>query len=302
MLALVVSLALHATPLYMPGPAEQERFRTLFAQGEQLYKDAGKSQDPLLYGAAIHAFSRADAIHPTPEVAYDLAKSYEKIGAIPFATYYYRLYLRRSPNAADALDVADRVGTVLAKNEAEGRGFLEVTAFGATQLSIAGQSFPEAPVAIFLAPGDYELTGRFPDGAKRVAVSIRTGKTTSLSFEPLPAPMISSTEGAPDAAIDVSASAGQHRLMRTSSSVVAGLGLAALITGTVLGVMSANDASQLSNHNLRVSQAQAYASSANAEGLGANLSWGVGGALVATGVVMWILSRPEPGPGLQGNP
>jgi len=305
MLALLASLALHATPLFQPGQAEQDHFKTLFAQGEQLYKDGLHAPDPAsaaqLYGAAIYSFSHADDIRPTPEVAYDLAKAYEKIGSVAFATYYYRLYLRRAPNASDSLEIAERVGNALSKNELEGRGFLEITSFGATDLSVAGQHFPEGPVAIFLAPGDYELTGHFPSGSKRTAVSIRTGKTTTILFEPDPAPLIASREGVPDGALEVE---GTHKVrpLRVSSYVIAGLGLLAVATGCVLGAMSSSDASGLSNHLLRVSDAQALANSANAKGLGANIAWGAGGVLVASGVVMWIVSRPEPGPEAESSP
>ena len=41
----------------------------------------------------------ADRQLATPEVIYDLAKCHEKLGDVAFATYYYRLYLKRSPAA-----------------------------------------------------------------------------------------------------------------------------------------------------------------------------------------------------------
>lgn len=294
MLALVASAALAATPLFTPGEAEQDRFKTLFKQGEQLYKDGIHASDPKeaaqLYGAAIYNFLRADEIRTTPEVAYDLAKAYEKIGGGAFSTYYYRLYLKRAPNASDSLDIAERVGNALSKNEQDGRGFLEVSSFGATDLTVNNQRYPEGPVAIFLPPGEYELTAHFPSGLKRTSVSIRTGKTTSVVFEPEPAPLLSSAEGAPDEALNVE---GSHKVrpLRITSYAMVGLGLAAVATGCVLGAMSASDASGLNNHNQRVSQAQALANSANAKGAGANIAWGAGGVLIGSGVVMWIVSR-----------
>jgi hypothetical protein len=305
MLALVASVVLAATPLYTPGEPEQDRFKALFKQGEQLYKDGLHAGDPKeaaqLYGAAIYNFLRADEIRTTPEVAYDLAKAYEKIGSAAFSTYYYRLYLKRAPNASDSLDVAERVGNALNKNEQEGRGFLEVTSFGATDITIGAQRYPEGPVAIFLPPGDYELTAHFPAGVKKTAISIRTGKTTSLVFEPEPAPLLSSTEGAPDEALNVETSH-KVRPLRVTSYAVAGLGLAAVAAGCILGAMSASDASQLNNHTLRVSDAQALANSANTKGAGANIAWGAGGVLIGTGVVMWIVSREPAGPAGAGEP
>lgn len=279
-----------AAPVWMPGAEEKERFKAYFTQGEKLYSQGE-------YGAAIWNFRRADRQLATPEVIYDLAKCHEKLGDVAFAIYYYRLYLKRSPAATDALDVAERVGTALAQAEGNGRGFLEVEVPGAHTLVVAGQQFPEGPIALFLPPGDYEVTGVFPEGAKRVVAQLRTGKTTTLSFEPLSPPLVSATPGAPQEAVAVRKAGGPGpSALRVSSYVVFGLGLAAVGVGTALGVLSAGEASQLQNDKtLTFTQAQALANSANGKGLIANVLWGVGGAAVAGGVVMFIVSMPEPG-------
>src|SRR4051812_12579990 len=86
--ALLLSLTLGADALYMPGAEEKERFKAYFTQGEKLYAQGE-------YGAAIWNFRRADRLLATPEVIYDLAKCYEKLNDVAFATYYYRLYLKR---------------------------------------------------------------------------------------------------------------------------------------------------------------------------------------------------------------
>src|SRR5687768_7892831 len=167
----------------MPGAAEQERFKAYFTKGEELYTQGE-------YGAAIWNFRQADSIRLTPEVAFDLAKCHEKLGDVAFATFWYRQYLKRAPNASDALDVAERVGTVLARAEGEGRGLLEVVSPGAVDLNINKASFAEGPVAMFLAPGEYELSARFPSGVKTMVTQIRTGKTTPITFEPMPPPLL----------------------------------------------------------------------------------------------------------------
>ena len=47
---LLLSLTLAAGDVYMPGPAEKERFKAYFTQGEKLYSQGE-------YGAAIWNFS-----------------------------------------------------------------------------------------------------------------------------------------------------------------------------------------------------------------------------------------------------
>src|SRR5262245_54581287 len=182
-LSLLISLVSTAGEVTLPGAAEQERFKAYFTQGEALYSQGE-------YGAAIWNFRQADSIRVTPEVAFDLAKCHEKLNDVAFSTFYYRQYLKRAPNANDALDVAERVGTVLAKAEAEGRGLLEVLSPGAIDVAINKASFAEAPVAVFLAPGEYEVSAKFPSGVKTMVAQIRTGKTTPISFEPMPPPLI----------------------------------------------------------------------------------------------------------------
>ncbi|MBS1149227.1 MAG: hypothetical protein H6Q89_925 [Myxococcaceae bacterium] len=287
--ALLLFVVSAADPVWMPGAAEKERFKAYFTQGEKLYSQGE-------YGAAIWNFRRADRQLATPEVIYDLAKCHEKLGDVAFATYYYRLYLKRSPSASDALDVAERVGTALAQAEANGRGFLEVEVPGAEKLKVSNYEFPEGPIAIFLPPGDFEVTGTFPDGPKRVVAQLRTGKTTTLVFEPLSPPLVEARPGAPDEAVRVSKRTGGPSAMRVTSYVVAGLGVAALAVGTVLGVLASGEANQLkTDKTLNYNQAQALANGANDKGLVANVLWGVGGAAVAGGVVMFIVSMPEPG-------
>lgn len=291
MLTALLLIATAADPVWMPGQAEKDRFKAYFTQGEKLYSQGE-------YGAAIHAFRLADRQLATPEVIYDLAKCHEKLGDTAFATYYYRLYLKRSPQATDALDVAERVGTAIAAAEANGRGFLEVEVPGGQDLNVGGQRFPEGPIALFLAPGDYEVTGVFPEGEKRVVAQLRTGKTTTLMFEPMSPPMIEAKQGAPDEAVAVRKSAGGSKTsgLRVSSYVVAGLGLVAVGVGTAMGVMSQGEATQLkTDRTLTYNQADKLAQSANTKGLVANVLWGVGGAAVAGGVVMFIVSMPEPG-------
>src|SRR5688572_13792922 len=141
----------------MPGAAEQERFKSYFTKGEELYTQGE-------YGAAIWNFRQADSIRLTPEVAFDLAKCHEKLGDVAFSTFWYRQYLKRAPNANDALDVAERVGTVLARAEGEGRGLLELQSNGAVELVVNKVRFAEPPVAMFLPPGEYEVAARFPSG------------------------------------------------------------------------------------------------------------------------------------------
>ncbi len=287
-LTLVVFSVLNAP---MPGDAESARFKASFERGEAHFQKGD-------YGAAIANFREAERARVTPEVAYDLAKCFERLGDEPYTTYYYRLYMRRAPSAPDTLEVAEKVGTTIARLESEGQGYLELDVPRATLVTVNARHYPEPPVALFLAPGDYEVTAEFPSGQKKMSVQIRTGKTTSVTFEPVAPPMVP-LENALSAelvakGIDAAPSAGPSKL-RIGSYVIFGVGLASLIGGIALGVASSGDATAAKDKTLPVSQAQALAASANGKAIGANVLFGLGGAAVAGGTLMFIFSMPEPG-------
>lgn len=275
----------------MPGEAESARFKAAFERGETHFQ-AGD------YGAAIANFREADRMRVTPEVAYDLAKCFEKLGDEAYTIFYYRLYMRRAPSAPDTLEVAEKVGTVIARLESEGQGFLEFDAPRAKQVTINNRTWPEPPVALYLPPGDYDVKAEFPSGSKSMSVQIRTGKTTTISFEPVAPPMVplenALTEEMVARGLEAPA-APPPSGMRIGSYIVFGAGIAALVAGIAAGASSASDAALSKNKMNSVSQAQGLADSANGKAIGANLLFGVGGAAVVGGAVMFVFSMPEPG-------
>lgn len=278
-------------PVLMPGEAETVRFKALFEQAEAQFQ-AGD------YGAAVALFREADRQRVTPEVAFDLAKCFEKLGDEAYAVFYYRLYMKRAPGAPDTLEVAEKVGTALAKAETEGWGFLELEAPRANAVRLQGRAFPAPPVAAFLPPGDYEVTADFPSGPRSMMVHLTTGRTTTVLFEPVQPPMVP-LESALAAELlargyDGPAGPGPSGL-RVASYVTAGAGVAALVAGLVLGLSSSADAGRAQDTSLTVSEAQAAADAANGKAVAANVLFGVGGAAVVGGALMFVFSMPEPG-------
>ncbi len=285
-----VALVLLAGPL--DSTAAAEKFRALFAQGESLYEKGD-------YGAAIWNFRQADQLRATSEVAFDLAKCHEKLGDAAFAAYYYRLYLRRAPGATDALDVAERIGTALAQAESNGRGLLEVEASGATLGRVNGQEFAESPMAVFLPPGDYELTVGFPTGVRRQMVSIRTGKVTTLTVLP-PAPPPSRASVEPPHPLTQSLRQDSRSATPTLRKVAYGTGalaLASLATGLVLGSIAQSEAAraEVGRGLLSVSQGRSLVDASNTHAGWANVMFGVAGASALATGSLWVFSLPEPG-------
>lgn len=277
--------------LPMPGEAEFKRFDDAFERGEALYSKGD-------YGAAISLFREADRLKVTPEVAFDLARSYEKLGDKAFTTLYDRLYLVRAREASDAPDVAIRIERTLMNAEEDGRGFVEVFSPGAQSLTVAGKFFPAPPAALFLPPGEYVVEGVFASGTKKLKVEVSTGRPTSVWFEPVRPPMIAAGASAPTEAVKVARPAEPTEgppLGRIMSFVSFGVGAAALGTGAVMGVLSNADASRAANKDLTVREARIAAEAANGKATAANVLFVAGGVAVAAGAAFFVLSLPEPG-------
>ncbi|MGQ0505475.1 MAG: tetratricopeptide repeat protein [Myxococcaceae bacterium] len=179
MFVALLALALSAQPVSSVAPSRESaaRFRSLFVKGERLYLKGD-------LGGAIWNFKLADAIKPTPEIAFDLARAYQKLGEPAYSTYYYRLYLRRSPGAEDALSVAELIGEALGRAEVSGRGFLELDSKWPGVLTVDDRRFDESPVAVFLSPGEHVITAEYESGTVRKTVVILTGKTVSVVLAP----------------------------------------------------------------------------------------------------------------------
>ncbi len=289
MLLSLITAAVLSAP--MPGEAESQRFQALFDRAEASFR-AGD------YGAAVALFRQADRQRVTPEVAFDLAKCFEKLGDAAYAVYYYRLYLKRAPEASDSLEVAARVGAALGRAEAAGQGFLELDAPRATGVRVDGRDFPEPPVAAFLAPGGYEVSADFPNGRRAMQVQVTTGRTTTVLFEPLAPPLLPLEQAlAPEwlARGELSAPAPGPSRLRVASYATAGVGVALLVAGLALGLASSGDAARLGDRALTVSEAQGLAGAASGKASAANVLFGVGGAAVAFGALGFVVSMPEPG-------
>lgn len=290
MLSLVASFVVAALP--MPGEAETKRFDEAFSRAEELYSRGD-------YGAAISLFRVADRQKVTSEVAYDLARSYEKLGDLAFTTLYDRLSVARGPEATDAPDILNRVQRTLDRAEDEGQGLLEVTS-PATRLTIAGRTFPLAPVALFLPAGEYVVEGQFPSGLASAIVKVRAGRVTTLFFDPVKPPLVSADTSAPSAAVTDKPVASVEQgtrvpMTRVASFIAMGLGAAALGTALALGSIASSEAARTQDKALTVREARALAAESNGKAGVANFLFGAAGVATAAGGVLFVVSLPSPG-------
>jgi hypothetical protein len=194
------------------------------------------------------------------------------------------------------LDVAERIGGILADAASEGRGLLEIEATSSGQAAVNGSAFAEFPIAVFLAPGEYEVAASFPTGPRLRQVSLRTGKVTTVELEaPSVQPPVAIQAFAPRAGLATGALAAQR--WRLPAYGVLGGSAAALAVGTLFGAMANANQGRLVDRRgeLTVNEGLSLAATANRQGLTANLLWTVGSVGALTGGALLVMSMPEPG-------
>jgi tetratricopeptide (TPR) repeat protein len=86
-----------------PTPQQVERARALFTEGTRHYQ-AGRLDE------ALEQFLEAWRLMRSPELAYNVARTYERMGEARRGIQFYRHYLRRAaPDAAEREDVERRI-------------------------------------------------------------------------------------------------------------------------------------------------------------------------------------------------
>lgn len=148
----------------------RSRARSLYDQGVQAYNESR------YYQAASH-FSDAYRVFPTPQLLFNVAKAYDKLGVPSSALSSYRDYLRKIPDASDAVDVGNRV------HELEST----LAQRGVQQLSVLTTP-PRALLAVDGTPvGITPWTGETWPGEHRLTVTLDGHKvlTTPITVDAL---------------------------------------------------------------------------------------------------------------------
>lgn len=86
-----------------PSPQQVEHARQLFSEGSQLYSEGQLD-------AALQKFLQAWRMVPNPDLAYNVARTYERMGDARHGIEFYRHYLRHAaPDAAERDNVQHRI-------------------------------------------------------------------------------------------------------------------------------------------------------------------------------------------------
>lgn len=144
--ALVLLVMLTASPIASaqnrPSPADVERARMAFVEGSQHYQ-AGRLQP------ALDAFLSSWRTVRNPQLAYNVARTYERMGDAEHAIEFYGHYLRHAAaDAAERADVEQRIAAIRAM-QARQREQIMTSPPSSDELTREAQTFFQRGVAMF---------------------------------------------------------------------------------------------------------------------------------------------------------
>ena len=262
------------------------------------------------YAAAANLFGRANALYHAPTVLLGLARANVGLGKLMTAQEYLNQVVNEPvpanapPAFIDAVDSATRELATLA-----GRVpgiVIDIKWTAPARVTLDGADVPAASLGIRRAvdPGPHVIKV-FADGAAdgEASVTVAEGKTETVTIAlkpgvgtapqsqttPARAPVwVAPAAGAPAAVADGGSSTGTQK---TLGFVGLGVGAAGLVVGGVAGGIAVSDNSQLAGQCPGGHCAASQKSTVDAYNTMTTVSTAgfiAGGALVATGLVLWL--------------
>ncbi len=289
------------------------RAKELFQWAQKLYKQAR-------YVEAIAKFEEAYALKPHPVIYFNIGRCYEQIPDTAKALRAYRDYLRLSPDAPDRESVTDAIANLERRLKESGVQQLLVFAEPpAAKIEVDGKDLGSSPASVELKAGNHKLAVRAegfepversfvmstahatemtitlrpvaatPEPARVVVVRetppppppappVDTPRAVALTPPPAPPPV--EIKQAPEPA---------PRKGRLFTWVALGTAAAAGGAGVGLGLASKGAESTLKGSVHDRDTANALAGQATGMATGANVAFGVAGAALITGAVLFFV-------------
>jgi tetratricopeptide (TPR) repeat protein len=253
-----------------------------FEQGVAAYKEQR-------FADAVKLFLEADAIAPSAPLSFNVARAFEKLEDTSGALRWYRDFLRRSPQAANAAEVRAKVAALAAALAQRGLQQLSVLSDpdGATVL-VDDQNVGVTPVTRDLPPGKHRLVVRltgYKDHTSDVVLEAQTPQDVSLRLELAPqappAGAAAALRSAPAPAVDRGPRFGVLPVVLLSAG-------AASLVGS-LGFELSRRSAESEAEAAPQTEFQAHYDTMQSRQTTSRVLAGVGGALLATGGVLFFL-------------
>ncbi len=266
----VLLFALGGTGARASEGAPRAMARGHFERGTTLYQQGR-------YAEAATAFEAAYQAVPNGVVRYNLGQCYEKLGDLSRAIDSYRAYLREVPRAEDRPEVEANITRLEKRLGEQRRVQVSISSEPAdAEVRMDGAVLGRTPWRDRLEVGPHRLElnreGHQPLGRE---LEVRPGEPLRLHFVLTPLP-----------AKEVRATGARPRVWTWVAAATAGAATAGAVT---LGLLAREDSRTLLTGKREREEAQRLHDSALGKARGANILYGVAGAAVAAGTVLFFV-------------
>ncbi len=230
--ALTFCSMVHAAPEGAQSP-ERMRARTLFAQGEKLYK-AGD------FEGAEHAFGEAYTTMPNAMVLLKIAECEAKREDFQGAVSTLEKYLSERANAPDRAAIQDRIAEMRKK---PGTVTIKSTPAGAAIWVDGSDSALVTPSDVELAPGEHRLTLKllpYQTVEQSAVVEFASKSTIELTLPPPAPPPTLPTESLPNSTQEPEPDQGKGRRLGAPFWIAVGVTVAGAGVTTGFGIVALN--------------------------------------------------------------
>ena len=253
------------------------------------------------YKDAVDLFLAADRLAPSAPLSFNIARAYEKLGDDSGSLRFYRDYLRRTPNAQNANDVAALVKRFEERLRAKGVQQMTVlsTPTGAT-VALDGAPVGVTPATLDVPPGQHHLAlmlRGYADTERDVELLADHALDIVLELAPAPAAAQTTPASAPAAATpapSAPARAESHGL-GVWPYLTLGAGAAALAGALTFELMRKSSESSAKDASTQVEYKDHYDTMVS-QRTTERVLVGVGGALVVTGGVLLAIDLGNASP------
>jgi hypothetical protein len=280
--------------------------RQHYNAGAQLYAQGR-------YSDAVDQFLAADRIAPSAALSYDIARAYEKLAETSLALRWFRDYLHRAGEPADAPKVRRIVDSL--ERELRNKGVQQITVRsiprGAT-VAIDGEPAGVTPLTTDLPPGRHRLALTYegyqrgerlftlsPDVAQDIDVRLtrattREGAPAAVAVPPAtaaPAPQSPPAASTSEMATPAPSTA-RSPTLRTLGIIGISVGGAALGGSLAFEIMRRDSVDEAKKDKTQIGYASKL-QSANDQQTAARVLLGVGAGLAVTGGVLFFVGNSK---------
>ena len=245
--------------------------RKQFERGSTLYQQGR-------YAEAATAFEAAYQAVPNGVVRYNLGQCYEKLGDLSRAIDSYRAYLREVPRAEDRPQVEANITRLEKRLDEQRRAQVSISSEPTdAEVRVDGAVLGRTPWSDRLEVGPHRLELNL-EGHQPLSreLEVRPGEPLQLHFMLTPLP----------AKEEVRATGARPRVWTWVAAATAGAATAGAVT---LGLLAREDSRTLLTGKREREEAQRLHDSALGKARGANILYGVAGAAVAAGTVLFFV-------------